>query len=362
MLEGARKWLEVRVGWEELKRTQLTGYKVPADINFFYTLGFVALFGFVLQALTGFLLLIYYVPHPDYAFESVRRITEDVPFGWLVRLSHVTGSNLVVAVVLLHMASVFVMGSYRKPRELTWTVGALMLLLALTFCLSGYLLPWSQLSYWATTIVTNLPTAFPYVGTWFAGLLKGGEAVSGATLGRFFALHVAILPTLLVALVSVHIFLVRRIGISSPPSPGRQEPEWTEFRHESHPEGRPFYPDFFMRELYMVMFYMALMFFVVAFAPGLFLPHEANAPADPLRTPEHIKPEWYFLAAYQMLRLIPSKFLGVALQVAAVAAFVLLPFLDTGRERDIRKRPFALAGFLVVTALLVALSIWGKYS
>ena len=158
----------MRIGLDELVRSQLTEYRVPRNINLFYTLGFVALAVFVLQVVTGILLLIYYIPEPDRAFKSVQHIMTTVPYGWLFRLMHVVGSNLMVAVVILHMLSVFFMNSYKKPRELTWVTGALLFLITMAFCLSGYLLPWSQFSYWATTIVTTIPTAFPYVGDFVA--------------------------------------------------------------------------------------------------------------------------------------------------------------------------------------------------
>jgi ubiquinol-cytochrome c reductase cytochrome b subunit len=362
MFRSIKEWLNVRVGLDELVRSQLTEYRVPANVNIFYTLGFVAMVGYLTQAATGFLLLIYYTPHPDQAFGSVQRIMNDVPFGWLVRLIHVTGSNLLVVVIILHMMSVFFMGSYKKPRELTWVTGSLMLLITFVFCLSGYLLPWSQLSYWATTIVTTMPTAFPYVGNFLAGILRGGDMVSGATLGRFFALHVSILPALLMAILVAHVFLVRRIGVSSPPFGREAEEEWAEFRHEDHPGGHPFYPHFFVRELFMIMFFFAVMFFIIAFAPTIFLPGDANTPANLFETPAHIKPEWYFLAFYQMLRIIPSKFLGIMLQVLAVSVFVLWPFFDSRRQRNLFRRPLLLASFFALLALWAILSIWGKHS
>ena len=212
-----KNWLETRIGLEELIKTQLTGYMIPRNINIFYTLGFVALAAFVSQIVTGFFLLIYYIPDSEHAFRSVQDIMTRVPYGWLFRLMHAVGSNLMVAAVILHMLSVFFMGGYKKPREMTWVAGSLMLLTTLTFCLSGYLLPWSQLSYWATTIVTTIPTAFPYVGDFVTRMLRGGETVSGVTLNRFFALHVTFLPLLLISFIGLHLFLIRRIGISSPP-------------------------------------------------------------------------------------------------------------------------------------------------
>ncbi len=364
MWKGIVEWLEVRIGLKDFLREQFTEYRVPPDINIFYTLGIVAFFAYIIQAVTGFFLLLYYIPHSEHAFQSVQHIMTEVPYGWLIRLMHVVGSNLMVAVVFLHLISVFIMNSYKKPRELTWVVGGLLLLTTLTFCLSGYLLPWSQLSFWATTIVTNLPTAFPYLGDWLAYLLKGSEQVSGTTLNRFFALHVAFLPPILVTLFGLHLFLVRRIGISRPPFSKNYPPpsSWTQYRHEEYPEGIPFYPSFFIKEMYMVVLYMVIMFFVITFMPTLFLPEEASIPADPYTTPLHIKPEWYFLAPYQMLKLIPNKFLGISIQLVLLFIFLFWPFFDTSDERDIRKRPLLLTVFFLTIGVWIILTIWGKYS
>ncbi|HEY9072548.1 MAG TPA: cytochrome b N-terminal domain-containing protein, partial [Desulfobaccales bacterium] len=231
MLQQVREWLEIRIGLNELIRSQLTEYRLPKNINLFYTLGMVAFAAFVFQVFTGILLLFYYVPDEKDAFQSVQLIMNQVPYGWLFRLMHVVGSNLMMAAVILHLGSVFFLGAYKKPRELTWVVGALLLLTTMGFCLSGYLLPWSQLSFWATTVVTNIPTAFPFCGELVCKILRGSQNVSGATLNRFFALHVAALPLLLVALFGLHTFLVRRIGISAPPSEATKPQEWTKFQH-----------------------------------------------------------------------------------------------------------------------------------
>ncbi len=364
MWRRIKKGLEVRIGLEDLINTKLKRYTVPRNTNIFYTIGGVALAAFIIQAVTGFFLLIYYVPHSDHAFRSVQQIMTSVPFGWLFRLMHVVGANLIVAVVFLHMLSVFFMGSYKKPRELTWVAGWLMLLVVLTFSLSGTLLPWSQLSYWTTTVVTAMPTAFPYVGDYIANVLRGGEFVSGVTLNRFFALHVALLPPVLVLFLVVHIFLIRRIGLSSPPF--REQTagagEWNEYRHVSYPDGYSFYPYFVLKELYAVLAYLVVMFFVITFVPTLFLPQGANIPADPLKTPAYIKPQWYFLAPYQMLKLIPNKFFGISIQLLLLAMFILWPFFDTGRERNILKRPLLLVAFLASLLLWIVLTVWGRTS
>ncbi len=355
-----RKWLEVRIGLDELIRSQLTEYRIPKNINIFYSLGVVAFTAFLIQACTGILLLFYYIPADKDAFQSVQFIMNQVPYGWLFRLMHVVGSNLMVAVVLLHMGSVFFLGGYKKPRELTWVVGALMLLTTLGFCLSGYLLPWSQLSFWATTVVTSIPTAFPVIGDLISKILRGSENVSGATLNRFFALHVALLPLLLMSLFALHVFLVRRIGISAPPFGSEESKEWKEFHHESHPDGPPFYPYFVSKEVLMIVVYLIVMFAIISFAPALFVPGDANIPADPFNTPEHIRPEWYFLAPYEMLKLIPNRFLGIALQLILVAVFILWPLIDESKEHNILKRPRLIALFLVTIVGWIGLTIWGS--
>lgn len=362
MWKKIKDWLEIRVRLEDLIRTQLKEYRVPKNINFFYTLGFVALAAYIIQAVSGFFLLVFYIPHSDHAFRSVQDIMNKVPYGWLFRMVHVVGSNLMVAVVFLHLFSVFFMGAYKKPRELTWVAGGFMLLITLTFCLSGYLLPWSQLSYWATTIVTTMPTAFPYAGDFIARILRGGDHISGITLNRFFALHVALLPPIFISLIGLHLFIIRRIGISSPHFSSGEEKPWTTFKHEDYPDGHPFYPYFFMKEIFMVMFYLAMMFFIISFLPTLFLPEDANTPADPFRTPSHIKPEWYFLAPYQMLRLIPNKFLGIITQLVLVLIFLFWPFFDKKEEKNILKRPLLLGVFIFTLTMWIILAIWGKYA
>ena len=363
MWTKVNKWLELRIAVDELIRGQLTEYRVPRNINLTYTFGFVALFAFVVQVITGFFLLMYYIPYSEMAFHSIQDIMTTVPYGWLFRQMHVVGSNLMIVMIILHTVSVYFMGSYKKPRELTWVVGTLMLLLTVTFCVSGYLLPWSQLSYWATTIATTIPTAFPTVGDLISKAMKGSEQVSAITLNRFFAVHVMLLPLIIAGLLSLHLFLVRRIGISSPPF-GKAEPErpWTEYRHDSHPDGYPFFPDFFLKEMIMVMFACAVMFLIISLLPTLLLPEEANIPADPFKTPAHIKPEWYLLAPYQMLKIIPNKFLGISLQLVIVAVFILWPFLERNEQVNVRKRPRFLSLSILALILWLVFTVWGKYS
>jgi len=216
-------WLDERIGIRDIIKEQLTEYLVPRKINYWYSLGGLALFIFAIQILTGIFLLIYYVPTPERAFSSIQHIMNDVPYGWFIRLVHAVGANMMVAVLMLHMISIIFMGSYKKPRELHWMSGFMLFLLTLGICLSGYLLPWSQLSYWATTVATNSPGSMPLVGEWMVRFARGGYVVGAPTLGRFFALHVAALPLAMVLLVGIHLFLLRRTGISEPPERIREE-------------------------------------------------------------------------------------------------------------------------------------------
>jgi ubiquinol-cytochrome c reductase cytochrome b subunit len=362
MWEQVKNWMETRIGLDDLVRSQVTEYRVPKNINIFYTLGFVAAAGYLIQVLSGILLLIYYVPHPDHAFKSVQLIMHKVPYGWLFRQMHVVGSNLMIAAIGLHMLTVFAMGNYKRPRELTWVGGALLLFVTIAFGFSGYLLPWTQLSYWATTVVTSIPTAVPVVGDFVAGILRGGDQVTGATLSRFFSFHVSILPPLFMILVGVHLFLIRRIGISATPF-GRQAEEkrpWTEYHKKSQIDGYPYYPRFFQMDMLMVMVYLAVMFAMITFTPNLFFSEEATIPANALKTPVNIRPEWYLLAPYQMLKIIPNKFLGIIIQLALFLVFLLWPFFDTEKEKNIMKRPVLRGLFLFSFILWIILMFWGR--
>lgn len=364
MFQNLKDGLDIRFGIKELVESRLKGYRIPKGTNIFYTLGIVAMFAYMIQAVTGYFLLMYYVPHTDHAFNSIQIIMNTVPFGWLVRMVHIVASSLMLIVLFLHLISIFVMGSYKKPREITWIAGGLLILVTLTFCLSGYLLPWSQRSYWATTIATNIPTALPVVGDFVAYILKGGESVTGITLSRFFALHVAFLPPLFLIIMGLHVLMVWRIGLSLPPfsGPAGEEKSWEVYRQADYKESYPFYPNFVLKEAFMVTLFLAIVFFFISYFPTTFMPQAANTPADPFITPAAIKPEWYFLAPYQMLKIIPSKFLGISLQIILIGIFLFWPFIDSSEERNILKRPILLAFLIIMLALWVILTVWGKYS
>lgn len=357
-------WVDVRLGVRELLRSNLQGYLLPRNVNIWYSLGAVLLVLFSLQFLTGILLLIYYVPAADKAFASVEQIMNVVPYGWLIRTLHMVGSNIIVAVILLHLLSVLFMGAYKKPRELTWLSGFILLNLTLVLCLTGYLLPWSQLSFWATTVATDAAGAVPFVGEALVTFLRGSPSVGAGTLGRFFALHVVALPLGLLGLIGFHLFCVRRNGISVPPFGPAAQPATVgpTFSHEVHADGIPFFPNYTVKELAVVMFVLAVLVAITVHAPALFLPPDALEPADPFTTPDHIKPEWYFLWAYQTLKIFPSKLMGLAAQGVAMTLLALLPFLDRGDERRPFRRPLFLTVYSLGILLMVGLSVWGHLS
>jgi ubiquinol-cytochrome c reductase cytochrome b subunit len=338
---------------------------LPRNINEWYSLGSVLLVIFALQVVTGMLLLVYYVPDADKAFRSVSFIMNEVPFGWLIRLAHAVGSNLMVFVLMLHMFSTLVMGSYKSPRELNWVSGFTLFTLVQGISLTGYLAPWSQLSFWATTVATNSVIAIPLIGPTLVGFLRGGALVGAPTLGRFFALHVAIIPAVIAAVIGLHLFLLKRTGISAPPfgtKETRNRWEGKSYRYEYHPGGIPFFPNYALQDGTSIAIYFAIFFALIYFAPNLFFTPDAFVPADPFKTPAHIKPEWYFLANYQTLKIFPSELVGMLVQVVAMTFLALLPFIDRSPERHPLKRPL----FLVCTTggilLWIGLTIWGHYS
>ncbi|GFO64846.1 cytochrome bc complex cytochrome b subunit [Geomonas paludis] len=365
MLKRLYRWLDLRIGVGEIVEKELTGYLLPRNINEWYSLGSVLLVIFALQVVTGMLLMIYYVPDADKAFKSVTFIMNEVPFGWLIRLCHAVGSNMMVAVLILHMLSTLLMGSYKAPRELNWVTGFTLLALVQGISLTGYLAPWSQLSFWATTVATNSASAVPVLGPYLVEFLRGGKLVGPPTLGRFFALHAAVLPVVIAALIGAHLFLLKRTGISAPPfgREGTANPfEAQQYHYQGHPGGIPFFPNYVLQDLTSISVYFAIFLAVVFFWPGMPFTPDAFVPADPFKTPAHIKPEWYFLANYQTLKIFPSELLGLSVQAAAMTFLALLPFIDRSPERHPLKRPIFLTLVIAGILLWIALSVWGHLS
>ncbi len=327
---------------------------VPAHVNWLFTLGsaIAALIG--LQIITGILLLIYYRPGADTAYQSIVRIMDEVPLGGFMRSLHVWGADLIVIFLILHMVRVFVYAGYKKPRELTWIIGVLLFTVILIFGFTGYLLPWDQLAYWGTVVATEAPASIPVVGPITREFMLGGSEVGDPTLGRFFALHVVVLPLVLLKLMALHLFLIRYQGISSLRRTDEPDPTPNEIRAEG---GEPFFPYHVLRDLTTTYLVLGLL---VSLA--ILYPADLGDPADPLTTPLGIKPEWYFLPAYQLLKYVPEV-VGVQIPPLCIGVLVLLPLLlDRSPERHPKRRLRAIGVGAVVLGLIVLLGLLGHVS
>jgi quinol-cytochrome oxidoreductase complex cytochrome b subunit len=347
-----RDWLDERLDWAALV-APLKHKTVPIhQLSYWYFLGGITLFLFLIQVCTGILLLLYYRASANEAFESVQYIMTRVRFGWLIRSIHSWSANLMVFTAFAHMFSVLFLRAYRKPRELTWISGMLLLFLTLGFGFSGYLLPWNTLAFFATKVGTEITGQVPLMGKWLMVFLRGGEEVTGATLTRFFGFHVAVLPGITTVLIAVHLALVQRFGISVPP---KVEAEWK--ASPSSARQMKFFPGFFLREL--MAWYIAL---GVLGALAAILPWELGTKADPFApAPAGIRPEWYFMFMFQTLKKIPARVWFVDGEVLGILAFgaaglvwFLLPFFDNlgrgrGRRMILGAGIFALAYIAVMT-------------
>ncbi len=315
MSGNLRKWFMERVPFNQEKTSKVMSEiflkePIPKHMkNWYYALGATPLILFAFMVVTGILLTFYYIPSPDKAYESVRYITEEVSMGYWIRGIHRWASNLMVIAIILHMVRVFFTRGYRKPRELNWIVGILMLGVTLTLCFTGYSMVYNQLSYWATTVGTNMIKEIPLVGNSILGLLRGGEEVSSNTLTRFFNLHIGFLPTILFILIVIHIVFVRMHGVSK--AEGNENEETYSF-----------YPEHFYHTIIVALFLLTLISaLTVILPPGL------GEQANPNITPAHIKPEWYFFAVYSLLKFIPLK-AGIYLMIALVIVATFWPFID----------------------------------
>jgi cytochrome b6 len=351
-------WLDERLDLSEVRRfVAEKGVPVHAQ-KIWYYLGGMTLFLFAVQIFTGILLLLYYRPSAAEAYESVQFIVTQVKFGWLIRNIHSWSANLLIGLAFAHFFSVFLLKSYRKPRELTWVTGVLLLFLMLGFGFSGYLLPWNELSFFATKVGTGIAGVVPLVGPFALRLLRGGDDVTGATLSRFYGLHVAVLPAVTTALVAVHLLFVQRQGMSVPIKverrlrPGEDLPQM------------PFFPNYILRDV--LAWYVVI---AVLAALAAFYPWELGTKADPFAVvPAGIRPEWYFVAMFHTLKLLPSHVLGFEGERIGVVGFgivalllVLVPFLD---RRASRGEPSLAFTALAIAALvyLVSFTIIGYYA
>jgi len=306
--------------------------------SIWYYFGGISLYLFLVQVITGILLLLYYKPTAESAYESVQYIVTQVPFGWLVRSIHSWSANLFIFFAFMHMFSVFMLKAYRQPRELTWLSGMALLFIAMGFGFSGYLLPWNQLAYLATNVGTNFAGMVPFIGEWLLKFLRGGTEVTGATLTRFFGFHVAILPGITTMLLTVHLIFVQRLGMSTPISIEKQIAARKIRKVEI-----PFFPNFVYRDFMAWTLALGLLVLLASLFPW-----ELGEKADILKpAPPHIRPEWYFVFMYQTLKYVP-KVLGVFGFALAGFIWVFLPFFDKKSNRGEHNKLFTVIGLVAI--------------
>jgi len=345
---GAR-WLERRLPVIGLVHSSFVAYPTPRNLNYWWTFGAILSVMLVAQMITGIVLAMHYVSHGTLAFASVESIMRDVNFGWLLRYLHANGASLFFFAVYIHLFRGMYYGSYKEPREVLWILGVLILFLMIATAFMGYVLPWGQMSFWAATVITNLFSAIPLVGESITQWLWGGFAVDSATLNRFYSLHY-LLPFVIAGVVVLHIWALHVAGQNNPLGIDIKSKEDTV----------PFTPYATVKDAVGVVVFFILFAWLVFYLPN-YLGHPDNyVPADPLKTPAHIVPEWYFLPFYAILRAIPDKLFGVIGLVAAIVVMFFLPWLDTSRVRSAVFRPIYRQFFWIFVLVCLGLGYLGS--
>jgi len=337
-LNRCSSWLLERFPISDLWNEHMAHYYAPKNFNIWYFFGSLALFVLVNQFVTGILLTMNYKPDAKLAFDSVEYIMRDVNWGWLVRYMHSTGASAFFIVVYLHMFRGLMYGSFKQPRELIWIFGMLIFVCLMAEAFMGYLLPWGQMSYWGAQVIISLFSAIPVIGDELSLWIRGDYVVSDATLNRFFAFHVIAVPLVLLILVFLHIVALHEVGSNNPD--GVEIKETVNWQGKPV-DGVPFHPYYTVKDIVGVgvfMFFFAVVIFYMPEMGGYFLEHANFIPADPLKTPEHIAPVWYFTPFYAILRAVPDKFAGVIAMGGAIVVLFMLPWLDRSPVKSIRYR------------------------
>ena len=337
-LTALRDWVDARFPLMQLWNDHLARYYAPKNFNFWYFFGSLALFVLVIQIITGIWLTMNYKPSAELAFASVEYIMRDVEWGWWIRYMHSTGASAFFIVIYLHMYRAMLYGSYKRPRELLWIIGMLIYFTLMGEAFFGYLLPWGQMSYWGAQVIISLFGALPIVGDELALWIRGDFVVSDVTLNRFFSLHVIAFPLVLCGLVGAHLIALHEVGSNNP--------DGIEIKNYKDADGIPldgipFHPYYTVKDIVGVVVFLIIFCAVVFFKPemgGYFLEANNFIPADPLKTPEHIAPVWYFTPFYAILRAVPSQVGGVVAMGAATLLFCFLPWLDRSPVKSIRYR------------------------
>ncbi len=355
------KWIDERLPIVEAFENHMSKYYAPKNLNFWYFFGSLSFLVLANQLITGIWLTMSYTPSAEGAFASIEYIMRDVEYGWLLRYLHSTGASAFFVVVYLHMFRGLMYGSYKKPRELIWIFGMTIYLALMAEAFMGYLLPWGQMSYWGAQVIVNLFGAIPVIGPDLALWIRGDYLISGITLNRFFALHVVALPIVIIALVVLHILALHTVGSNNPDG---IEIKKNKDENGIPKDGIPFHPFYSVHDMVGVVVFLFVFLAVVFFFPemgGYFLEKPNFEPANPLKTPDHIAPVWYFTPFYAMLRAVPDAFLGVVVMGAAIAILFVLPWLDRSPVKSIRYKGWmskvALASLVVSFAVLGYLGV-----
>ncbi|SCZ50524.1 ubiquinol-cytochrome c reductase cytochrome b subunit [Thiohalomonas denitrificans] len=357
VMNSVMGWVDDRFPASKMWKEHLSEYYAPKNFNFWYFFGSLALLVLVIQIVTGIFLTMSYKPDATLAFSSVEYIMRDVNWGWLIRYIHSTGASAFFVVVYLHMFRGLIYGSYKQPRELLWIFGMLIYLALMAEAFFGYLLPWGQMSYWGAQVIVSLFGAIPIVGDELSLWIRGDFVISDVTLNRFFAFHVIAVPLVLVALVAAHILALHEVGSNNPDG---VEIKKNKDENGIPKDGIPFHPYYTVKDIVGVVVFLMFFSIVVFFMPemgGYFLEHANFEPADPLKTPLHIAPVWYFTPFYAILRAIPDKFLGVVTMGAAVVILFFLPWLDRNPVKSIRYRGWQFKAML--TLFVIAFVVLG---
>lgn len=338
LLTGLLGWVDARFPLTKLWNEHLAEYYAPKNFNFWYYFGSLALFVLVIQIVTGIWLTMNYKPSAAEAFASVEYIMRDVEWGWWIRYMHSTGASAFFIVIYLHMFRALLYGSYKKPRELLWLTGMFLYFTLMGEAFFGYLLPWGQMSYWGAQVIISLFGAIPIVGDDLALWIRGDYVVSDVTLNRFYSFHVIAMPLVIVGLVGMHIMALHEVGSNNPDGVDIKK-----MKDENGVplDGIPFHPYYTVKDIVGVVVFLILFVLVVFYNPemgGYFLEHANFIPADPLKTPEHIAPVWYFTPFYAILRAVPSQLGGVIVMGLSTSFFMFLPWLDRSPVKSIRYR------------------------
>ncbi len=349
--ESFGQWVDQRLPVSDFWKAHISEYYAPKNFNIMYYFGSLAMLVLVIQIVTGIFLTMHYKPDAALAFGSVEYIMRDVEWGWLIRYMHSTGASFFFIVVYLHMFRALMYGSYQKPRELIWILGVLIYLVMMAEAFMGYVLPWGQMSYWGAQVIISLFGAIPEFGDTLVEWIRGDYYIADATLTRFFALHVIAMPLVLLMLVVLHLAALHEVGSNNP--------EGIDIKKNKDALGRPrdgipFHPYYTVKDLFGTGMFLLLFAFVIFFVPefgGLFLEPDNFVPSDPLVTPTHIVPVWYFTPYYAILRAVPDKLLGVVLMGAAIFVLFLVPWLDRSRVRSIRYKGWPSKLLLAVFAI-----------